>query len=109
MADVIGWVDPDALTDSWVSEVDDDERDSALQAAYRQCLEYRNGRQPAAESMDYAACARAQRMQARALVRATYSGDEGRTGLDGIEIVTFPMDWTVKALLRPRRGVRGPR
>ena len=106
---MIGWVDPDALTDSWVTEVDEDERDSALHAAYRQCLRFRNDREPLADTDDYEACARAQRMQARALVRATYSGDEGRTGLDGVEIITFPMDWTVKALLRPRRGVRGPR
>ncbi len=42
-------------------------------------------------------------MQARALVRAGIVGSGDQLGVE--ETVTvFPMDWTVKALLRPRRG-----
>lgn len=45
----------------------------------------------------------AQVLQTRALVRAGIVGDGDRAGAE--ETVTvFPMDWTVKALLRPRRG-----
>lgn len=46
----------------------------------------------------------AQVLQARALVRAGYVGDGDRTGLDEQGVVVYPMDWTVKALLRPKRG-----
>lgn len=42
-------------------------------------------------------------LQTRALVRAGLVGDGNTTGIE--ETVTvFPMDWTVKATLRPRRG-----
>ena len=46
----------------------------------------------------------AQIMQCRALVRAGIVGDGDRAG-DVEGVVVFPMDWTVKNLLRPRRGV----
>lgn len=44
-------------------------------------------------------------LQTRALVRAGYVGDNDRVGLDEQGVVVFPMDWTVKALLRPKRGL----
>lgn len=46
----------------------------------------------------------AQVLQCRALVRAGIVGDQDRTGADGEGVVVFPMDWTVKSLLRPRKG-----
>ncbi|MFT4296526.1 MAG: hypothetical protein QM582_14050 [Micropruina sp.] len=47
----------------------------------------------------------AQVLQTRALVRAGVVGDGDRAGIDGGETVAlFPMDWTVKNLLRPRNG-----
>lgn len=47
----------------------------------------------------------AQVLQCRALIRAGIVGDGDRAGVGGGEVVTvFPMDWTVKSLLRPRRG-----
>jgi hypothetical protein len=45
----------------------------------------------------------AQIMQARALVRAGIVGAGDQLGLEET-VAVFPMDWTVKALLRPRRG-----
>ena len=46
----------------------------------------------------------AQIMQARALVRAGIVGDNDRAGGYEETVTVFPMDWTVKNLLRPRRG-----
>lgn len=46
----------------------------------------------------------AQVMQARALVRAGITGSGEQTGGYGETVTVFPMDWTVKNLLRPRRG-----
>lgn len=42
-------------------------------------------------------------MQARALVRAGIVGDNNGAGGYGETVTVFPMDWTVKNLLRPRR------
>ena len=46
----------------------------------------------------------AQVMQARALVRAGITGSGDQSGGYGETVAVFPMDWTVKNLLRPRRG-----
>lgn len=43
-------------------------------------------------------------MQARALVRAGIVGSGDQVGGYGETVAVFPMDWTVKNLLRPRRG-----
>jgi hypothetical protein len=46
----------------------------------------------------------AQVLQCRALVRAGIVGDGDQSGGYGEPVTLFPMDWTVKALLRPKRG-----
>lgn len=46
----------------------------------------------------------AQVLQARALVRAGISDSNDQAGLMGEGVTLFPMDWTVKNLLRPRGG-----
>ena len=47
----------------------------------------------------------AQALQVRALHRSAISGAGDQIGGDGLTVTVFPMDWTVKALLRPRSGV----
>ena len=46
----------------------------------------------------------AQVLQCRALVRAGIVGDADQAGGYGEPITLFPMDWTVKNLIRPRKG-----
>lgn len=46
----------------------------------------------------------AQVLQARALYRAGMAGSNDQIGLDGQSVTVFPMDWTVKSLLRPKKG-----
>lgn len=46
----------------------------------------------------------AQALQARALYRSSIAGENNGIGIDGQALTVFPMDWTVKALLRPKRG-----
>lgn len=46
----------------------------------------------------------AQSMQARALWRSSAAGSGDQIGGDGLTVTVFPMDWTVKALLRPPHG-----
>ena len=43
-------------------------------------------------------------LQARALYRSTMAGSGDQIGVDGQAVQVFPMDWTVKSLLRPKKG-----
>jgi len=43
----------------------------------------------------------AQALQARALYRSGIAGSGDQIGPDGLTVTVFPMDWTVKRLLRP--------
>src|SRR5665647_2405660 len=45
----------------------------------------------------------AQVFQARALYRSALAGSGDAIGADGLSVTVFPMDWTVKNLLRPKR------
>jgi hypothetical protein len=47
---------------------------------------------------------RAQVMQARALYRSGNAGNDSQMGAEDLTVTVWPMDRTVKALLRPRRG-----
>lgn len=109
---LIGWVDPAALveTKSWAAEADDaGDLDDALLAAYGQCMDFLNGRDEPRTPAEAARWRIAQTMQARALIRAQTTGADSTQGMDGMSVTVFPMDWTVKNLLRPKRGRRGPR
>ena len=46
----------------------------------------------------------AQVLHARSLVRSGIAGSGDTTGIGTETVTVFPMDWTVKQLLRPRRG-----
>lgn len=46
----------------------------------------------------------AQALQARAIARATIAGSGDTLGGYGDTVTVFPMDWTVKNLLRPKKG-----
>lgn len=46
----------------------------------------------------------AQILQCRALVRAGIVGSGDQVGNYGETVTVFPMDWTVKNLLRPKKG-----
>lgn len=46
----------------------------------------------------------AQILQARALARAGVTDSGDQAGGYGETVVVYPLDWTVKALLRPRKG-----
>ncbi|ARU50154.1 hypothetical protein CBR64_00105 [Cellulosimicrobium cellulans] len=114
--DVVGWVDVDTvLEEEWTSSLTEDELRENLEVAYEQCIDFgpllANGRRwtTAHTGPTPARFAKAQKLQARALARSTYTGSNNETGLDGMTVTVFPMDWTVKNLLRPRRAMRYPR
>lgn len=48
----------------------------------------------------------AQVMQARAIFRSVSAGSRDEfLGADGAAVTVFPLDWNVRQLLRPKRGV----
>lgn len=108
---LVGWLDPEEVTTrhAWAGDLDEDELVDVLAAAYEQCEAFLNGRVPADPTTAPARLRLAQTLQAQALARAGYAGRDDSVGIDGMTVTVFPMDWTVKNLLRPRRGRRGPR
>lgn len=47
----------------------------------------------------------AQALQARALWRSGAAGSGDQIGGDGLSVTVWPLDWNVKRLLRPQRGL----
>lgn len=93
--------------DPQFAKMTDAEVTALLQAAYEQCSAFA----PAIEVVDGvgevpASYIKAQIMQAGALRKAPAVGSGDNTGGD-FPVTVFPMDWTVKNLLRPATGVPG--
>lgn len=86
-----------------VAEVPADSIGRYLAAAARQCEEFAPAlpAEPAPLPDGYHL---AQAMQARALWRSGTVGGGDQYGGGEFTVTVFPMDWTVKALLRPKRG-----
>ena len=102
-----GWLDAGNITEArgyWpgVDEVDLDELALLLASAQVQCAAFAPD---LGDDVTVPANYRhAQVLQARALYRAGMAGSNDQIGLDGQSVTVFPMDWTVKSLLRPKRG-----
>lgn len=97
-----GWHTLDTARDAWVDahEIDDDQLEDLLTTARIQCEAYapkRTGLIP----VNYR---QGQIMQARNLWQSVKSDPAGNIGPDGMAIPTFPLDWVVKAVLRPKKG-----
>lgn len=100
---IIGWVDTEDVIDEWADAPDGELLASYLDAAYEQCVEYLPPETDLDPETVPARWPKAQLMQARALYRAVAAGSGDQIGADGMTVTVFPMDWTVRNLLRPRR------
>lgn len=108
---LIGWVDTDTDLDEWHdAPSDEDTLARYLGSAYEQCLDFLPQRrdeegvlQPVVPDPVPNRLVLAQIMQARALYNGVVTGADDRQGVDGIGVTVFPMDWSVKNLLRPKR------
>jgi hypothetical protein len=76
-----------------------------LQAAYEQCVAYLPDTANLAAVPVPSRWRLAQLSQARALFRSGVAGSGDQIGQDGLTITVYPMDWTVRNLLRPRTVV----
>lgn len=116
---LIGWVETGTDLAEWYDAPEDVlDLERYLMAAYEQCRDYA----PAptewltdvftdtftdvfGETMPVVPVRYklAQVMQARALYRSLLAGSGDAIGVDGLSVTVWPMDWTVKNLLRPKR------
>lgn len=97
------WYDAESITDVWLDAPDEPQLSLIVEAALIQVQEYApalpdGGGIPA----NYR---QAQVMQTRNLWNATRVDAGGGSGDGDFIIRPFPLDWQVKALLRPKRGV----
>lgn len=106
---LVGWIDTDDLSvmDEWRDAPSDPVvLGRYLGAAYEQCLDFlphNADGQPVVQVPAPERYKLAQILQARALYNSVISGPGDRFGADGMTVTVFPMDWTVKNLLRPKR------
>lgn len=110
---LIGWVDTDDLLDSteWRDAPSDDEVLARyLGAAFEQCRDFlphtRNTAGVLVPDIPDPVPARlrlAQIFQARALYNSAITGKGDQMGDGNFGVTVFPMDWSVKNLLRPKR------
>lgn len=102
------WVTPEdeLLTVLWADmPISDDVTATVLRAAQRQCADYAPRLAEDATVPDNYRLALV--MQARAVHRSFLAGSGDQIGPDGLTVTVYPMDRSVKALLRPSRP-RGP-
>lgn len=109
---LVGWVETTNLDNEWAdAPVDEAVLSRYLRAAHGQCLDYLPHRRddvtgelvPVVPDPVPDTFVLAQIMQARALWNSVTAGSGDQIGADGQAVTVFPMDWTVKNLLRPRR------
>ena len=110
---VVGWVNTETDLEDWADRPDEPALSRYLTAAHRQCLDFLPYTTATVDGVTTettvvpdpvpANFVLAQIMQARALYRSVLSGSGDAIGADGMAVTVFPMDWTVKNLLRPRR------
>lgn len=84
--------------------LDDPALDALLASAQAQCAAFAPRLRAGAEVPEHYRLALV--MQAHALYRSTIAGPGDQIGPDGITVTVWPMDRTVKALLRPNRPTR---
>jgi len=99
---LIGWLETtDSLVANWLDAPDSDELFVLLSSAYAQCLAF--APELAVGAVVPENYKLAQFFQTKALLRSQLAGSGDQIGADGMSVTVFPMDWTVKNLLRPKK------
>lgn len=102
--DMDGWLTLEQARQMWQDAPTDDLLlYTLLQSAKEQCIEYA----PALglTNMVPLNYTNAQLMQVRALYTSVIANQQDSVGVDGFQVRVFPLDWNIKALLRPKRAM----
>lgn len=97
------WVTLETARGLWPdAPVDDDILTQYLTSAQIQCAEFAPALPDGAEIPESYVLANV--MQARAIYRSLRTGNSDQMGADGFAVTVYPLDWNIRALLRPKRG-----
>lgn len=101
-----GWLTLELARAQWSdAPLDDIFLWQILESAKNQCLEYA----PAlpADSGIPLNYVQAQLMQARAIYQSVIANQNDNVGIEGFAVRVFPLDFTIRALLRPKKAIGG--
>lgn len=101
----VGWLTNETQIEPYWPEwqwAGDGQVEAALSAAADQCAAFAPDPAGTGDVQIPERFKLAQVMQARALYRAGLVRQDNQIGVDGQTVTVFPMDWQVKALLRPK-------
>ena len=101
-----GWLTLEQARGQWAdAPLDDVFLNQLLDTAKEQCLAYA----PALElgAVVPARYIQAQLTQARALYQSTIANQADNVGIEGFTVRVFPLDFTIRAMLRPKKAIGG--
>ena len=104
--EVDGWLTLEQARSQWAdAPLDDVFLAQILDAAKVQCIAYAPALLlGAVVPVNYL---HAQLMQARALYQSVIANQQDSVGVDGFQVRVFPLDFTIRALLRPKKAFGG--
>lgn len=102
MGTVVGWVDLEALKESWWDSPELADLQELLEVAYEVCLAYAPAL--AAGAPVPKSWKKAQVLHAKHLFARDKAGNRDAVGPDGYTVSTFPLVLESRSLLRPRRS-----
>lgn len=104
--EIDGWLTLDRARLDWADAPQDDVLlYRILEAAKAQCVAY--APVLAVGALLPLRYVQAQAMQARALYQSIIANQNDTVGVDGFAVRVFPLDFTIRALLRPKRAIGG--
>ena len=104
--DVDGWLSLEQARQLWAdAPLDDVFLYKLLQTAKEQCVAY--APVLAANAQVPIRYTQAQLTQARALYQSTIANQNDQVGIEGFTVRVFPLDFTIRAMLRPKRAIGG--
>jgi hypothetical protein len=99
-----GWLTLEMARSQWSdAPLDDVFLAQILDAAKTQCLAY--APVLAVDALVPVNYLHAQLMQARALYQSVVANQQDNIGVEGLQVRVFPLDFTIRALLRPKRAI----
>ncbi len=99
-----GWLTLEMARSQWSdAPLDDVFLAQILDAAKLQCVAY--APVLAVDALVPVNYLHAQLMQARALYQSVVANQQDNIGVDGFQVRVFPLDFTIRALLRPKRAI----
>lgn len=102
--EIDGWLTLELARAQWAdAPLDDVFLAQILDAAKLQCIAYAPAL--AVDALIPVNYLHAQLMQARALYQSVIANQQDNVGVDGFQVRVFPLDFTIRALLRPKRAL----